>query len=194
MRLPLEHAVIPRTGPGAWLAPRSNGARLHAGVDLACIARTPVYAPCAGVVVVAQQTWTPSQVLQGRQRRAWQGYGPCVVMIRAREPYAGLATPYVLIAHMDSMSVTAGDVVSEGARIGSAGSLHHVHLEVRDRVRQPGDAAVIEICGDPRRFWGAPPQWHRWEHADGCPANPSDSPLTPRACRPGARDVTPLPT
>lgn len=191
MRLPID-AAVPTHGAGAWLAPRSNGARLHAGVDLGCVRGTSVVAPCAGVVVVAQETWTPAQVSAGKPRKAWQGYGPRVVVIRANSPHGGLATPFVLIAHLDSLSVTVGDVVTEGVRIGSAGSLHHVHVEVRDRVRQPGDAAVVEICGNPGRFFNG--EWHRWQHSDGCPVAPVNSSLTPRACRPGATRVTPLPT
>ena len=56
MRAPVEGARVPTSGAGAYLAPRSGGARMHAGVDLRADASTEVRAPEAGRVAVVYES------------------------------------------------------------------------------------------------------------------------------------------
>lgn len=166
----------PVTGRRAWMATRSDGARWHAGVDLAAPAGTPVYSPADGRVVrvVRDADATPG----------WRGYGPSVVVIRDDDGV------YHVLAHLAEGSAhepRAGDIVRAGARIGSVSRLAHVHWEVRAVERPPRGVAVIEITADPLAWLAG-----RTERWDGrCPPRPEDTARTPRACRPAWRGPAP---
>jgi murein DD-endopeptidase MepM/ murein hydrolase activator NlpD len=88
--------------------------RLHAGIDIAAPAGTPVVASNSGRVIYA----------------GWMsGYGLIVVVQHA----GGLATAY---AHNSSVAVGVGQSVARGQRIASVGCTgscfgNHVHFEVR---------------------------------------------------------------
>ena len=66
----------PITGKRQWLAPRSNGQRMHAGVDLAAAPGTPVRSPEAGRVVLGE--------LDADASPAWAGYGPALVILEGQ--------------------------------------------------------------------------------------------------------------
>lgn len=94
--------------------PISGGRRLHAGVDMAAPTGTPLYAAGDGVVTFA-----------GRQ----SAYG---LLVKIQHPF-GIETRY---AHMSRISVSEGQRVSRGDRIGDMGSTgrvtgSHLHYEVR---------------------------------------------------------------
>lgn len=88
--------------------------RLHAGIDIAAPAGTPIAAAASGTVSYAG---------------SMSGYGLVVVIQHAN----GLATAY---AHDSSIAVSAGQSVSQGETIASVGCTgrcfgDHVHFEVR---------------------------------------------------------------
>lgn len=126
--------------PGTWNVPLGGGYRLtarfgaagpwwesgrHSGLDFAAPVGTPVVAAAAGVVVQAG-TAGP--------------YGRLVVVDHG----GGTSTYY---AHLSSSSVTAGDRVAGGQRLGAVGATGnatgpHLHFEVR----------VGGVAQDPERF------------------------------------------
>ncbi len=88
--------------------------RLHAGIDIAAPAGTPIVASASGQVVYAG---------------SMSGYGLLVVIQHA----GGIATAY---AHNSSISVSVGQPVSQGQTIAAVGCTghcfgDHVHFEVR---------------------------------------------------------------
>lgn len=88
--------------------------RLHAGIDIAAPAGTPVVASVAGTVAYAG---------------SMSGYGLIVVIQHA----SGIATAY---AHNSSVAVSVGQAVSQGQTIAAVGCTghcfgDHVHFEVR---------------------------------------------------------------
>lgn len=172
---PVErHGAI--TGRKVWLARRSDGKRLHAGVDLSAPPGGPVVSPEDGRVELVLED---ADAVQG-----WKGYGPGVVLIR------GASGAFHNLAHViPAPGLTAGDVVQAGARVASQSSLRHVHWEVR-AVRQPtAGRAVVEDCADPLAWLEG-----RIERWDGrCPETPVDDYRTPRACRPSWRGPRPAP-
>lgn len=88
--------------------------RLHAGIDIGAGHGSPIVAAAAGTVVSA----------------GWRGgYGNCVIIDHG----GGLSTLY---GHMSKISVSDGQKVNRGQRIGSVGSTGlatgpHLHWEVR---------------------------------------------------------------
>ena len=87
--------------------------RMHTGIDLAAIGGTPIYAAEAGTVIIAG--------VRG-------GYGNAVVIDHG----GGLATLY---AHQSRLTVSVGEKVSAGERIGFVGCTgyctgDHLHFEV----------------------------------------------------------------
>lgn len=87
--------------------------RMHTGIDLAAIGGTPIYSAEAGTVIIAG--------LRG-------GYGNAVVIDHG----GGLATLY---AHQSRLTVSVGEQVSAGERIGFVGCTgyctgDHLHFEV----------------------------------------------------------------
>lgn len=173
---PIEGARIPTRGLGAWLARRSDGRRLHAGVDLAMDPDTPCRAPEAGTVVETFEANRPRDPRRSRPA-GWAGYGPRGVLMR------GDSGVFHLLAHLDELRVSNGQRVAEGEVVGVGSAVRHVHWEVRGQARPPAGAAVVEISHDP----GA---WLRGElvpWSGQCPDAPSDTRDTPRACRPSRR-------
>ena len=88
--------------------------RLHAGIDLAAPAGTPIVASAAGAVTYAG---------------SMSGYGLVVVIQHA----GGIATAY---AHNSTIAVSAGQTVAQGQTIAAVGCTghcfgDHVHFEVR---------------------------------------------------------------
>lgn len=178
MRAPIDGVRIPTSGAGAYLAPRSEGARLHAGVDLRANAATPVRAPEAGRVVEVYESSLYSDPPTAWHSRppGWRGYGPAGLLI---ESESGLVHH---LAHVDRVLVEVGDIVSEGAEVArGAGRTRHVHWEVRVVSRPRQGQATVDVTVSPEA-------WLRGElvgRAGACPPSPADDVRTPRECRPG---------
>jgi murein DD-endopeptidase MepM/ murein hydrolase activator NlpD len=88
--------------------------RLHAGIDIAAPAGTPVVASASGRVAYAG---------------SMSGYGLLVIVQHA----GGIATAY---AHNSALAVSVGQSVGQGQQIASVGCTghcygDHVHFEVR---------------------------------------------------------------
>lgn len=183
MMRPIERR-IPRTGSGMWCAARSDGHRLHAGVDLLAPVGTDVRAPEGGTIAVTAIAATPTQPRRSSPA-GWSGYGPKCVLLR------GDSGTYHLLAHLGEVLCVVGQRVAEGDVLGKVGvtSSPHCHWEVRSRPQPIGRAAVVEICGSPEAWLAG-----GWEAYDGrCPAHPVDDARTPRACRPSWRGPAPDP-
>ena len=99
--------------------PVSGVNKLHAGIDFAAPAGTPIYAAASGYVQVAG--WSSG------------GYGNYVVIYHGK---MSDGTAYsTLYGHMRSVATTAGKYVKQGELIGYVGSTgnstgNHLHLEV----------------------------------------------------------------
>ena len=133
-------ARMPRVqGRQAYLARRSEGARLHAGVDLASPPGTLVRAPEAGVVAVVGF----ADSLPPTDGWRWRGYGPEIVLLR------GDSGRWHLLSHLRNARVAVGERVEAGATVGEISHLRHVHWEVLTRARPGRGQAVAEISLDP---------------------------------------------
>lgn len=164
----------PVQGRRAWLAERSNGARLHAGVDLTGAPGTPVLAPENGRVALVLED---ADAVEG-----WRGYGPGVVLL------LGESGAWHNLAHV-LPRCAQGDIVQAGAALAVQSNLRHVHWEVRAVKAPTAGRAVVEDCADPLA-------WQRGELVrwDGqCPRVPGNTVKTPRACRPSWRGPRPAP-
>ena len=111
--------------------PMGRGARMHAGVDLAAPRGTPVFATADGVVVAA-----------GRE----SGYGN---VIRVQHEL-GFETVY---AHLSTITVRPGQLLSRGAKIGGMGSTgrstgSHLHYEVRASGKPVNPMTYLEAAKD----------------------------------------------
>ena len=99
--------------------PGSGVNKLHAGIDFAAPAGTPIYAAASGYVQVAG--WSSG------------GYGNYVIIYHGK---MSDGTAYsTLYGHMRSVATTAGKYVKQGELIGYVGSTgnstgNHLHLEV----------------------------------------------------------------
>ena len=99
--------------------PVSGVNKLHAGIDFAAPAGTPIYAAASGYVQVAG--WSSG------------GYGNYVIIYHGK---MSDGTAYsTLYGHMRSVATTAGKYVNQGELIGYVGSTgnstgNHLHLEV----------------------------------------------------------------
>jgi murein DD-endopeptidase MepM/ murein hydrolase activator NlpD len=176
---------IPTRGLGAWLARRSDGRRLHAGVDLRMGADEPCFAPESGTVDAVWESNRPRPDAQRFSRPpGWSGYGPKGVRIR------GDSGVWHVLAHLDTVGVQLGQRVTEGEAVGRGSVVRHVHWEVRTAARPPSGAAVVEVTLDP----GAWLRGERVPWAGQCPEAPGSTRDTPRSCRPGARRTTTRPT
>lgn len=131
---------MPRiTGRQVYLARRSEGARLHAGVDLASPPGTVVRAPEAGTVAVVGV----ADSLPPTDGWRWRGYGPEIVLLR------GESGTWHLLAHLRNARVAVGERVEAGGTVGEISHLRHVHWEVLTRARPARGQAVAEISLDP---------------------------------------------
>lgn len=175
-RAPVDRPV-PTRGLGAWLARRSEGRRLHAGVDLRIGPDEAAVSPEAGRVVVVFESNRPADARRFSRPAGWSGYGPRGVLIESR---SGV---WHLLAHLDHVDVHQGDEVAEGQTVGRGSVVHHVHWEVRTVRRTPAGLAVVESTLDP----GAWLRGERVPWSGQCPEAPGDTRDTPRACRPSTR-------
>lgn len=111
--------------------PFGRGGRMHTGVDLAAPRGTPVFATADGIVIHA-----------GPER----GYGN-VVRIQHE---LGFETVY---AHLSSIAVRPGQLLSRGAKIGGMGSTgrstgSHLHYEVRASGKPVNPMIYLEAAKD----------------------------------------------
>jgi murein DD-endopeptidase MepM/ murein hydrolase activator NlpD len=150
---------------------REPAGHVHAGVDVAGVAGTPVLAPEAGVV---------EEVGTLPMRPPWTGYAPAVLM-------RGDSGRYHLLAHLSGNEsggaasaplVHAGDRVTLRQVLGYTGHERHTHWEVRTRAhaRALRGETTMTITLDP----GA---WLRGEDTPA-PAGPHSPPLDPRRGQP----------
>lgn len=124
--LPIRNAKLQTEGKLSYLHPRSAEHR-HRGVDIPAPKGTPVVAVAAGRVTHASNVWASG----------FSGYGRHVAI----EHIDGTHSFY---AHLESVDVVPGQLVSEGERIGSVGNSvfdrddrtlereggYHLHFEV----------------------------------------------------------------
>lgn len=115
--------------PGAIVTQSIHGWN---GVDLGAPSGTPIYAAAAGTVIVSK--------VGGYNG----GYGNYVVIDHGN----GTQTLY---AHLSSDSVSVGQSVSKGERIGGVGRTgdatgNHLHFEVRGARNPFADCAVMQAC------------------------------------------------
>lgn len=116
--------------PGALVTQSIHGWN---AVDLAAPNGTPIYAAAAGTVIISK--------VGGYNG----GYGNYVVIDHG----SGVQTLY---AHLATDSVSVGDAVAQGARIGTVGisgvaTGYHLHLEVRGAKNPYAGCAVMTRCG-----------------------------------------------
>jgi murein DD-endopeptidase MepM/ murein hydrolase activator NlpD len=114
----LPSRVRPAAGAVTGWFGEHRGSRRHPGVDFDGETGDPVWAAGAGTVVNA-----------GAPIKGYSGYGT-VVVVNHPDGYA------TLYAHLSSVSVTNGQLVNPGDRIGAIGTTGHVtgshlHFEVR---------------------------------------------------------------
>lgn len=186
--IPISDARWPRpTSPRAWLAERSNGTRLHAGVDLG-YGREVVVAPEDSIVRAVIHASYAGDEPRFSNPAGWAGYGPFAVLLEG-------PSEYHLLAHVTAVTVRPGDVLEAGDSIATVAPRgNHLHWEVRRRRQPPRDWATVEIALDPQAWLDGRQQgWSA--QAYGCPPNPVNDRRTPRACRPEvvARDLPMLP-
>lgn len=168
-------SYAPITGRRQWLASRSDGQRLHAGVDLAAPPGTPVLSPEAGRVV--------GVVLDADHTNAWKGYGPALVIIE------GTSGVFHRLTHLsaEGIRVRRGDLIgSSGVPVGRVSGLAHTHWEVMVQPRRTEPYATVELSLDPLAWVvGDIVQYDPARHP--CAPHPGRTARTPRACRVGYR-------
>lgn len=187
MRIPTDEGRVPVRGLGSWLARRSDGHRLHAGVDLRTRRGQPVRAPEGGVIVQTIRASAPSDSRAGSSPPGWAGYGPHAVLLHGDSGW------YHLLSHIDA-PIALGTRVAEGDEVGIGSRLMHVHWEVRAMARPPMGVATVEICADPASWLASAPVMfgdpsREWPS----PEAPVADRRTPRRSRPGFRGPAPLP-
>jgi muramidase (phage lysozyme) len=127
---------------GSGVGYRAQFGRNHNGVDIAAPTGTPVIAPSDGVV---------ERVVSGcvvGARSCGGGWGNYVSIAHANGIYS-------LVAHLSSISVSAGQNVTQGTVVGAVGSTGfstgpHLHFEIRKGgpapsggVLAPGDVGMV---------------------------------------------------
>lgn len=174
---PIDGALVPPALPARrWLAPRSDGARLHAGVDLGGPGDI-VRAPASGIVALVGRASRPRDERRWSQPQGWSGYGPAFIFMQADDG------TWHLLGHVASATVRPGQRVAEGEPLALVSDLGHVHWEVRERPHPPPGAATVEIALDPAAWLRGERVLYRPDQ-HGCPPAPADDRRTPRACRP----------
>ena len=131
LAMPLRDSFRFTSAFGRRHDPFGRGGRMHTGVDLAAPRGTPVYATADGVVTSA-----------GRE----SGYGNVVRV----QHELGFETVY---AHLSSISVRPGQLLSRGAKIGGMGSTgrstgSHLHYEVRVSGKPVNPMIYLEAAKD----------------------------------------------
>lgn len=161
----------PITGRRVWLADRSDGTRLHAGVDLAAPGNTPVLAPESGTI----EERAPGT------RPPWTGYGPWVLLLR------GDSGRWHLLAHVSqpSSAMGPGRRVEVGEPVAViAPELAHLHWEVRTQPRRTWRTETVEMSLDPLAWLeGQDVPFLDGGRPRRCP--PKQGPRTPHTCRKG---------
>lgn len=181
MREPVRsHAPV--RGAKAYLAARSDGRRLHAGIDLAAPRGTLVVAPEKAQVLIASDDAEDVAPVAGW---AWSGYGPGIVVLQ------GASGAYHVLAHVERVACNPGDIVDEGVPLAVVSNRAHVHWEVRSSLVPPRGAAVVETTTDPSAWLAGAPRLYAAD-VDGCPAHPTDDHRTPWACRPTSTGGAPF--
>ncbi len=131
LAMPLQDTFRFTSAFGYRHDPKGRGTRMHAGVDLAAPRGTPIFATADGVVTSA-----------GRE----SGYGNVVRV----QHELGFETVY---AHLSSISVRPGQLLSRGAKIGGMGSTgrstgSHLHYEVRVSGKPVNPMIYLEAAKD----------------------------------------------
>lgn len=109
----------PKTSDYGWRShPISGGKKLHAGMDIGVGIGTPLQAAASGVVISAG---------------AMNGYGNTIMISHSIDGQSYTT----LYAHLDSVSVSAGQHVSQGQTIGATGNTGgstgpHLHFEIHE--------------------------------------------------------------
>ncbi len=130
------------SGMGSYIVPRvglvtsyygGRGSGMHYGWDIPADEGENVYAAASGTVVVAISPDGP-MIGNGQSADYFVEYGYCVVI----EHEDGYSTLY---AHCSAISVTLGQEVKQGDKIGEIGNTgnssgNHVHFEVRKGTRR----------------------------------------------------------
>nr|WP_183604299.1 M23 family metallopeptidase [Paenibacillus phyllosphaerae] len=116
LAVPLQDSYRLSSNYGYRIHPITGKKKLHAGMDMAAPAGTPIYAAESGTVLVAQ--W-------------WSGYGNAVIIDHGN----GLWTVYGHIRN-GGIKVEKGETVKRGQKIAEVGSTgqstgNHLHFEVR---------------------------------------------------------------
>jgi murein DD-endopeptidase MepM/ murein hydrolase activator NlpD len=161
--MPLEGRVT--SGFGSRRAPLRGASTDHGGIDIAVPIGTPVVAPADGVVEFAGP----------------RGRGGNTVLIRHAD---GRVTGY---AHLDTITVKAGDRVSQGTAFAASGNTGnstgpHLHFSARDAQGRRIDPR--SIVGQPAQTAAADPAAPAVEVAD------AETPAQRRARAPGASVLT----
>lgn len=131
LAMPLRDAFRFTSAFGYRHDPKGRGTRMHAGVDLAAPRGTAIFATADGVVTTA-----------GRE----SGYGNVVRV----QHELGFETVY---AHLSSIAVRPGQLLSRGAKIGGMGSTgrstgSHLHYEVRVSGKPVNPMTYLEAAKD----------------------------------------------
>lgn len=87
---------------------RSNGTRYHSGIDIASSKGDPCYAVADGVVVMCKKSDDSSKTIGGR--------GRYIVIYHSNGNFSSL------YEHLNSCSVSVGDIVKAGEKIGTTGN------------------------------------------------------------------------
>ncbi|MCB1034567.1 MAG: M23 family metallopeptidase [Acidobacteria bacterium] len=136
---PLEREKFVVTSPfGNRRNPFTQSPDFHAGVDLAALEGTPVFAPADGQVVFAG-------LFPLRRSRAWWQYGNLVILKHSDDLVS-------LYGHCSEVLVKKGDKVRRGEKIATVGNTgystnSHLHYEVR---RRNEDGKLVPV--DPRIY------------------------------------------
>ena len=122
-------------GFGMRRHPFEGGMAHHDGVDLSTGKESPVYVPRGGTIEVAQENYGSG----GK-------FGTVVIVDHG----GGLKTFY---AHLASLSVRAGEGISDGEQIGLAGNTGvssgpHLHFEIWKDGEKVDPANIAEVLGD----------------------------------------------
>ena len=109
--------------------PILGGTRFHSGIDIPAPRETPILACETGKVIMAT---------------TYGGYGNTVILDHG----GGVASQY---GHMNSISVSVGDIVTKGSKIGGVGTTglstgNHLHFEIRV------DGATVDPLGHPTYY------------------------------------------
>ncbi len=155
-RMPLDQWRTPEDG--TWGVSRSGGRRRHKGIDMHAPEGTPIFTVADGTVVRA---WTEKPLDQDG------GYGNYVILEHRARDGAGYRY-WTYYTHMkDPPTVSEGDLVPAGTRIGEVGRSPvgrfenpHLHFEVR-----LADGSELGVAVNPTPFGAFRPRFTTGEGA-----------------------------